>query len=241
MPAASSSRKEFFYADMMSESLRLYIDNYRLFLLLSLAGTILFILKTVLDGTGDPVCQMIGFVLAPLGFGFGILFYMSLIYAVAKRRLNETTSFMTVVQEVFPKFWRATGATVVFIIVLILGALLLVVPAIYWLTAGYFFMYFIVLDDRSLWDSFGASVRLVKGHFWEVLGAHVLMVVIALAFLMPFYMGMWLIGTPVIWRETIFQVLGVLLMPFSVGLYYQLYVWLKKKEPLAGQIRVVDK
>jgi hypothetical protein len=240
MLSAPLPRKEFSYADAMSGSLRLYVDNYHLFLSLSLTGGIVFVLRTLLDGSGIPACQAVAFILAPLAFGFGALFYMSLIFAVAKRHLNETTSFPAAVQAVFPKFWRAVGTAIVFLIVLILGTLFLVIPGVYWLTVFYFFMYIIVLEDKRIWESFEASAALVKGCFWNVLGTHWLMAVITIAFLMPFFLGMWLIGTPIVWRDAALQALGVLLMPFSVGLYYQLYVWLKANDLHAGHIAVIE-
>lgn len=239
MPAVSS-RKVFSYADAMGGSLRLYVENFRLFLSLSFSITGLLVLRTVLDATGLPFCKAAGSVITPLAFGTGALFYMALILAVAKGSRKELVSFAELVQEVFPKFWRAVGAATIFFIILILGMVLFVIPGLYWLTVIYFFLYLITLEDKRLWDSFEASAGLVKGHFWRVLGAHGLMAVIAIAFLMPFYMGMWLIGVPQAWRDPIFQVLGVLLMPFSVGVYYQLFVWLKEQDQHAGHIAVVE-
>jgi hypothetical protein len=239
MPTGPVPRNGFTYADAMIGALRLYVDNWRLFLLLTYAGAGLVVLRTVLERTGTPFSQLLGYVVSPLAFGFGILFYMALIYAVAKAHLNEAVSFWGALQAVFPKFWRGVVATVVFTLILFLGALLFLIPGVYWLTVIYFFMYLIVLEDKKLWSSFESSVALVKGHFWWVLGAHGLMLLVALALLMPFYMGMWLIGLPVLWRETVFQLFCVVLMPYSVGFYCQLYVWLKEMDRRAGHIAVI--
>jgi hypothetical protein len=193
------------------------------------------------DWSGGFLGQGISFILNPLAFGFGTLFYTALIFAVQKRHLNEKTSFFEAVQSVFPKFWRAVGAAVVFGLILILGVLLLVIPAVYWITVLYFFMYLLVLEDKRLWDAFEASSELVKGHFWKILVAHGLTVVITLALIMPFYLGMWLLGLPVVFREACIQLLWVLMMPFSVGFYYLLYIWLRETNTAAGHIAVYEK
>jgi hypothetical protein len=241
MPAGPAFRKEISYTDAMIGSLQLYIENYRLFLSLSFSGVGLVILKMIMDGLGGPLGQGLGFILTPLAFGFGTLFYTALIFAVHKRRLNEPTSFLGAVLAVFPKFWRAVGAALVFGLIFILGILLLVIPGVYWLTVLYFFMYLLVLEDKRLWDTFEASSELVKGRFWKILGAHGLIAVMALALIMPFYLGMWLLGMPGVFREACVQVLWGLLMPFSIGFYYFLYVWLRERNTVAGHITVYEK
>ena len=241
MPAGPAFRNELSYSDAMSGALQLYIENYQLFLSFSLAGATLVVLKTIIDGIGGNWTPYAGIVLNPLAFGFWVLFYTALIFSVQKRHLHEMTSFLGAVRSVYPKFWRAVGAGVVFVMILALGILLLIVPGVYWLTVLYFFMYLLVLEDKRLWDAFEESSELVKGHFWKILGAHGLIAVIALALIMPFYLGVWLLGLPVVFREVCAQLLWVLITPFSTGFYYLLYLSLRGTNTTAGHIAVYEK
>ena len=237
----NSSSEGFVLSDALWRAMQLYVANWRLFLSISLAGAALNLVQTYLGGSDSLILKGMGYILSPLAFGFGLLFYMALILAIAKRQWGEEISFEGAVQDVFFKFWRAVGAGLVFSLITIFGFLLLIIPGIYWMTILYFFMFFIVLENKRLWDAFESSASLVKGRFWKVLGAQTIILLIVVALFLPFFFGMWLMGLPVVLRNIFLQIAAVLLAPFFVACYYQLFVWLKGSKAEAGHIAVYEK
>jgi hypothetical protein len=69
-----------------------------------------------------------------------------------------------------PRFPAAVGAVLWYSIMSLVGFLLLVVPGIWTLVAGYFAAQIAVLERESPFDSVLRSIRFVRGHWWPTAG-----------------------------------------------------------------------
>lgn len=81
-----------------------------------------------------------------------------------------------------PRFPHAIAAVVVYIVLVVGGTLLLVVPGIWVFVAGYFAAQAAVLERRGPWDAFRRSSALVEDRWWWTAGTLLLgWVVLAIA------------------------------------------------------------
>ena len=108
-----------------------------------------------------------------------MVFASACVYVVTENDLEERSiSFGTVLARIVRRFPMFVLALLLYYAVVMLGFLMLVIPAFYFIIVFSFYLLFMVLEDKDFWDGFGGSRRLVRGHFWHVTG-------MTLAFLLP--------------------------------------------------------
>lgn len=72
--------------------------------------------------------------------------------------------------KVWPRVWPLLGASILAGLGIAFGLLLLIVPGLILLTWWALIPPSIVLEDRGVFESFGRSRELVRGHGWNVFG-----------------------------------------------------------------------
>jgi hypothetical protein len=117
------------------------------------------------------------------------------------------------------------GASILAGIGITIGFILLIVPGLILLTYWCLIVPFIVLAGSGVFESFGNSMRTVRGYAWRVFGTYVLVFLILIAF--AIVLGFILAALPVFWRSFVNSVVtGTLIAPFlalvATLIYYRL-------------------
>ena len=117
------------------------------------------------------------------------------------------------------------GASILAGIGITIGFILLIVPGLILLTFWSLIVPFIVLAGSGVFESFGNSMRTVRGYAWRVFGTYVLVFLILIAF--AIVLGFILVALPVFWRSFVNSVVtGTLISPFlalvATLIYYRL-------------------
>ncbi len=117
------------------------------------------------------------------------------------------------------------GASILAGIGITIGFILLIVPGLILLTYWCLIVPFIVLAGSGVFESFGNSMRTVRGYAWRVFGTYVLVFLILIAF--AIVLGFILAALPVFWRSFVNTVVtGTLISPFlalvATLIYYRL-------------------
>jgi hypothetical protein len=117
------------------------------------------------------------------------------------------------------------AASILAAIPIVIGFALLIVPGVILLTYWLLIVPVIVLEGAGIFDSFGRSYRLVRGHWWQVFGTYVLAILILFAG--ELILGAILLFAPLAVRNFISNVVvGTLAAPFMALvvtlIYYRL-------------------
>jgi hypothetical protein len=117
------------------------------------------------------------------------------------------------------------GASILAAIGITIGFILLIVPGLILLTFWCLIVPFIVLGGAGVFQSFGDSMRTVRGYAWRVFGTYVLVFLILIAF--AIVLGLILSALPMFWRNLLNNLVsGTLIAPFlalvATLIYYRL-------------------
>jgi hypothetical protein len=124
-----------------------------------------------------------------------------------------------------PYLGPVIGASILAGIAITIGFFLLIVPGLILLTYWCLIVPFIVLGGAGVFQSFGNSMRTVRGYAWRVFGTYVLVFLILIAF--GIVLGLILAALPLFWRNFLNNVVsGTLVAPFlalvAALIYYRL-------------------
>jgi hypothetical protein len=130
------------------------------------------------------------------------------------------------VQAALPYILPVIGASILAGIGITIGFILLIVPGLILLTFWCLIVPFIVLGGSGVFESFGNSMRTVRGYAWRVFGTYVLVFLILIAF--SIVLGLVLSAVHSMFLRTFVNsvVTGTLISPFlalvATLLYYRL-------------------
>jgi uncharacterized membrane protein len=140
--------------------------------LVALIPGIYIALKVGIDPT-----QMLGMVSSPAFWGsylvlilISLMFSFAMLIRVAQVAEGEAGTTGGAIARAGALLPRAFGATLLFLLAYVGGALLLVVPGIIWSVSFILAGAFIVLEDAGAVESLSRSRRLVKGNWWRTFG-----------------------------------------------------------------------
>jgi len=176
--------------------------------LLSLAGTVGLILGGIISFIASFVVQT------------------SLIKAVQDVRDGRVDLDLgQTVRAALPFLWPVIGASILAGIGITIGFILLIVPGLILLTFWCLIVPFIVLAGSGVFESFGNSMRTVRGYAWRVFGTYVLVFLILIAF--GIVLGLILAALPMFWRSLLNNLVsGTLVAPYlalvAALIYYRL-------------------
>jgi hypothetical protein len=186
----------------------IYLVTGVLVALLSLAGTVGTIIGAIISFAATYVVQA------------------SLIKAVQDVRDGRVDLDLSqTVRAAGPYILPVIGASILAGIGITIGFILLIVPGLILLTYWCLIVPFIVLAGSGVIESFGNSMRTVRGYAWRVFGTYVLVFLILIAF--GIVLGFILAALPVFWRSFVNNtVSGTLIAPFlalvATLIYYRL-------------------
>jgi hypothetical protein len=186
----------------------IYLITGVLVALLSLAGTVGVIIGAIISFAATYVVQA------------------SLIKAVQDVRDGRVDLDLSqTVRAASPYILPVIGASILAGIGITIGFILLIVPGLILLTYWCLIVPFIVLTGSGVIESFGNSMRTVRGYAWRVFGTYVLVFLILIAF--GIVLGIILAALPVFWRNLLNNIVsGTLIAPFlalvATLIYYRL-------------------
>jgi hypothetical protein len=208
---------------VLAEAWDLYRRFAGHFLLISFVIYVVTAILVALLSLGGIAGALIG---AVISFAATYVVQASLIKAVQDVRdgrvdldLGET------VRAAGPYILPVIGASILAGIGIAIGFILLIVPGLILLTYWSLIVPFIVLEGAGVFDSFGRSMRTVRGYAWRVFGTYVLVFLILIAF--AIVLGFILLLLPLWLRSFVNSILsGTLIAPFlalvATLIYYRL-------------------
>jgi hypothetical protein len=208
---------------VLAEAWDLYRRFAGHFLLISFVIYVVTAILVALLSLGGIAGALIG---AVISFAATYVVQASLIKAVQDVRdgridldLGET------VRAAGPYILPVIGASILAGIGIAIGFILLIVPGLILLTYWSLIVPFIVLEGSGVFDSFGRSMRTVRGYAWRVFGTYVLVFLILIAF--AIVLGFILLLLPLWLRSFVNSILsGTLIAPFlalvATLIYYRL-------------------
>ena len=161
-----------------------------------------------------------------IGFTASFVVQTSLIKAVQDIRDGRVDLDLgQTVRAALPYLLPVIGASILAGIGITIGFLLLIVPGLILLTFWCLIVPFIVLAGAGVFQSFGDSMRTVRGYAWRVFGTYVLVFLILIAF--GIILGLILSALPIFWRNLLNNLVsGTLVAPFlalvAALIYYRL-------------------
>jgi len=161
-----------------------------------------------------------------IGFIASFVVQTSLIKAVQDVRDGRVDLDLgQTVRAALPFLWPVIGASILAGIGITIGFILLIVPGLILLTFWCLIVPFIVLAGSGVFESFGNSMRTVRGYAWRVFGTYVLVFLILIAF--GIVLGLILAALPMFWRSLLNNLVsGTLVAPFlalvAALIYYRL-------------------
>lgn len=169
-------RKEIGISGILSESWRLFRENFWLIFIISFV--VYIPINTIL--TFVPVDQLLeqglrGIriymrIIQFLEFLIGIIATMAIAYLVKARLDNKKISAWTALKEAVFKWPAAILTSFVTGISLLFLFLLLIVPGIIFAVYWMFVVYAVILKDELAFDAMSYSKSVVKGRWWKALG-----------------------------------------------------------------------
>ncbi len=98
-------------------------------------------------------------------------------------------------------FWKYTGASILYALIVMGGLILLIIPGIIWALKYKMFSYLIIDKNMGIMEAFRESARLTKGNRWSLLGFIIVGGLINIAGLLVIGIG-FLITAPIIMIAT---------------------------------------
>lgn len=96
-----------------------------------------------------------------------VVAYLKVYYEKNRNGVEECISVGEVWRGMCVKMVKGIGAMIVYAFITLFGFIFLIVPGAYFSIAMAFFLFFLIIRDRSLGDSLSDSMALVKGHWWN--------------------------------------------------------------------------
>src|SRR5215468_6905221 len=208
---------------VLTEAWNLYRRFAAHFLLISFVIYLITAVLVALLSLGGIAGAIVGGVIS---FAATYVVQASLIKAVQDVRDGRVDlDFSETVRAAGPYILPVIGASILASIGVAIGLFLLIVPGLILLTYWCLIVPFIVLGGAGVFQSFGNSMRTVRGYAWRVFGTYVLVFLILIAF--AIVLGFVLIVLPLWLRSFVNNIVtGTLIAPFlalvATLIYYRL-------------------
>lgn len=202
-------------SEVINEAAKLYKDNYKLFIKISLFTFLINFLSNTLDvfqylfknNTAVIFYKLFLFVMMFPFLYFSIKFSIAMYACVSERYRKKDIDIKGALNIASEKFWRYVGVSIQFILILLVpiaGVVgpfffikdllikwsiigLFAIPSVYF-GAIYGFAPLIVIFEKEKKQYFSVSKKLVEGDFWKVV---FLTFVVMVAFSIPYYLYMY--------------------------------------------------
>jgi len=111
--------------------------------------------------------NLMGFVFSVVSLLVGFLISIGLIYITLKIYDENKATYKDLLEPA-PLLWRFIGASVVYLLIVIAGFILLIVPGIIWAIKYKFYKYALIDEKLGIMDSIRKSGDITKGEKWHI-------------------------------------------------------------------------
>jgi len=150
---------------------------------------------------------------------FNILMGVALILAAN----NPTLSTRSAYGQAYAYFWRYLGFSIVLSLIIFVGLILFIVPAIIFLVWFTFAVFVLVLENARIIESLKRSREYVKGHWWAVFGRMVFITGVAVVILVPLGLLSSAMPGQKDWIDGLVSLVSALITPFTLIYMYLMY------------------
>ncbi len=224
----TAPRSKLALSQYVGDAIKLFADDPWVFVAFAVLATMPSVLKTLLVGTWQQNPSLLSALLEPVVFCVQTFFSICLIYKVIKGAGKEIIPPRDIVEHILTKAIAGIGGYAVYILAIIAGTFLLVIPGLYCAGVFGFFIFAILVEDKGLVDSFKRSHELVQARILEVFLAHILVFLVLAVIIIPFTAGMKMLGVPEVVATVVTSAFAAIIMPVMAGFYYFIYVALKE-------------
>lgn len=164
----------------------------------------------------------------PLLLGFiavitllSFVLYAAMIYRLDNVANDRDDSFMEAASVGLRKFPAMFLAMMLYIVAVMLGTVLLIVPGIILMMSLAFYLYFIVIDSHGGYSALKASHSLVWGHWWRTMTIFTVPMIIwfAVLFTLGFLLAILAAGNQTL-IQILMNLLSVIFTPYLFALGY---------------------
>ncbi len=220
-PDRSSSR-EIAPFELLQESIPQAMSIYLPLLILATPSLVVSVLDATVPSLKVPLAILNGFVIAPVISGASV-------YLAYRYISTQTADLGGAINEAIGKLAQLIVGFLLYVIAVIVGLCLLIVPGLYVAIRLGFVLYGIMIDDLDAVASLKSSWNLVGGRWWSVFVAQL---VPAICFIVPvllisFFIGVTLGPKSVVIATVFGALVGLVATPFLVTYYTKLYLRLK--------------
>ena len=201
--------------ELLSETFRVYGNNFLPLLVIALLPQIPFLVAAVVSWQVSWVFTLIGYLLTFIAAG-------AVVCAVARQYLGQEVDPIKCIGRAWSRAGPLVLAGILVTLALIVSVVLMVIlvgiPLFFYLLVVLFFASPpIVLEGKGTMDALRRSEALVKGSWWRVFGIGVLFVLVIIALSIAAFIPVGIVG---IFSTTAADVLGVvaetLVLPFAL-------------------------
>lgn len=233
---------------LVKKTISIFLERVKLFLtIIAIPALLSFGVSFIEPGVEDSAtlsADMLFFlVLIIVSLVVSAFMTIALVHAVADSSLTVKDLF----KKAQAQFFKYLGFIILLSLVVTLGFIVLIIPGI-WLSVVYAFgMYYLLLENKSIAESFGASKQLVKGRWWAVALRLLMLVAVSMAFfiVIEILAGMIDEASGGVFGYALSSALAVLVTPIGIIYAYELFKDLKntsaetKVEPMASETSAV--
>ena len=207
---------------ILKDAFLLYRSNFSIFLAISVLAYTVTLFEQLLTSL-KIFPGWFGFIASIAGFVLSIWANVALIFAAAERYRGNDVSVKEAFSAATSKIWRFFSVSVFYSVIVILGLLLLIIPAFYVGTIFALAGIVMVLENSGFFEAFKRSKAIVRGYFWQVFLLFLFVFVMLIPFQIVYLLN---INTTV----KIFLSLSAMILtaPFYVAVEINLYYKLLK-------------
>lgn len=237
----------------IGEALGFAAKNYRLLFLISLAGFAIQAVNVFIPAQKSTALRILSFLLVLAGIFMSLWAATATITAMARRYNRQDIKFRESFASSLVKIWPFFLNSVIKTFISVFGALLLLIPGLYFGIIYNFVPVAVVVEDHRFISPFRMSAALVKKYFWMVVGygfamfAVMLPVIIACATPVVYFVlknpeAAKNINTnplmPVI--TAVIYLIDAAFLPFVYSMDYMLYAKLKEAKQGSKELSSLD-
>lgn len=233
--------KEIPFNDIFSSAVELYVDHFPRLVSLSTAAFFPMLVRDFLLATFNKALGALATLFFPVAIGVFLFFFLALLGTISLCAKNTEVVRSEVMAEVWERFSKSLGAFLLFLFLLMVGAICLVLPAVYVAVVFCFVLFSILFENKGIIDAFKRSKELTDGIFWKLLGAHIMILLLFAVVMLPMGLAFSWIGIPLSVAIFIRYSVLVVLLPLAVAFYYFVFIDIKQQKDGVLKISVYAK
>lgn len=190
-----NEKKEVDVFEILSISWKKFKENWKFLVVLSLIYVGIRFIEGILEKSVQKG--------SPESFGVSLLvavFNVFIAIGMVRIFLNISRGGQSHFKEIFggmKYFWKFVGASIIYLLIVLVGYLLLIIPGIIWQYKYGLFSYLIVDKDMKPMEAIRESGRLMQGNKWKLFFLQLLMIAVIIIGALLLGVGM-LVAIPVV-------------------------------------------